>query len=323
MRSRPDRPARSEGAVRPAAAGTRGLATRFGAVVAVTLAAAATTWPAAAQSVRVIGAVPAAGAAVGGSAGRAPSASIKATWAVAPQLAAGPAGGGAAGAPREAEAAPAATRSTAMRGGSDGVMAAGADGGAVVGSTPTAAAGLLEGRLGRWPVVRRIVFVPVPVIDAALVPLADIPGAYAAGADPRECEEVRRTDPSRLPWGLGWLYRYGRDVDLERSASTPFSFYLRSPLLSGLQDARGCPRPGTPDGDEDCAIVTVRTGVDQEITLEVPLPQLEARNVRRLRTGLRDRLERGEPVRLLTTEGEDIEIQPGAAREIDARACRA
>jgi hypothetical protein len=144
--------------------------------------------------------------------------------------------------------------------------------------------------------------------------------------DDEECQEAARmrTDRRRFPWGwgFGWLYRYGVDKELERSAVNPFSHYLRSPLLSGLSDRRPCPRVLPVESDEDCALVTMRTGADKDITLEVPLPQLDARNTKQLRAALREKLGRTELVTLVTTDGEDYELQPGSVKEIEAKTCR-
>jgi hypothetical protein len=140
-------------------------------------------------------------------------------------------------------------------------------------------------------------------------------------AAPR-CEPLQRTrgERRRLPWGLGWLHRYGRDVEIERGAVAPPSLYLRSPLLSGLYEPRDCP-DGDADHEESCAIVSLVADDDAAIEIEVPLPQLEALHPRQLRDAIRERIAAGETVEVLSTDGEDFDLMPGTVREIDARSC--
>jgi hypothetical protein len=136
-----------------------------------------------------------------------------------------------------------------------------------------------------------------------------------------EWQQRQRADRRRLPWGLGWLHRYGRDVEVERGAVAPPSFYLRSPLLSGMYERRDCP-DAAEETDEACSIVSLVADDDAVIEFEVPLPQLESRNPRQLRDTIRQMIAAGETVELLSTDGEDFDLMPGAVREIDARSCR-
>ena len=141
-------------------------------------------------------------------------------------------------------------------------------------------------------------------------------------AVPPGCETQQRArgERRRLPWGLGWLHRYGRDVEIERGGVAPPSLYLRSPLLSGLYEPRDC--PGTEaDPEEECGTVSLVADDDAAIEIEVPLPQLGARNARQLRDVIRERIGTGQTVVLRSTDGEDFDLMPGAVREIDARAC--
>jgi hypothetical protein len=177
---------------------------------------------------------------------------------------------------------------------------------------------------------------PVPDPERPHLPIHDGPGihpfipgltpqvllfspAFITGPD-RECPgQKSRHEKRRAPWGLGWLYGYGRDMDIERTGVSPFSHYLRTPLLSGLYDRRSnaCPRP-EPD---TCAALTLRTA-DGPITREVALPQAEARTAKELRARMLETLADGESFTLLTMQGEEFEIQPGSVEEIEAKSCR-
>jgi hypothetical protein len=140
----------------------------------------------------------------------------------------------------------------------------------------------------------------------------------------RDCEETQiqqRPDPRRLPWGLGWLQRYGRDVEVERGGVAPPSLYLRSPLLSGLYRRPDCPRERT-EVEVTCAVVSLVADDDAAMSIEVPLPQLDAASPRQLRDAIRDALEDGETVVLMTTEDEEFDLMPGSVRQVDATACR-
>jgi len=137
------------------------------------------------------------------------------------------------------------------------------------------------------------------------------------------CEEIQvrqRPDRRRLPWGLGWLQRYGRDVEVERGGVAPPSLYLRSPLLSGLYSRPDCPREDTLV-EETCAAVALVSDDDAAMTIEVPLPQLDARSARHLRDIIRAALEEGETVVLATADDKEFELMPGSVRQVDASAC--
>lgn len=133
---------------------------------------------------------------------------------------------------------------------------------------------------------------------------------------PRQRHERTRT--SRL----AWLFGYDRGDQLERT-HRPFAFYLRSPLLSGLY---GCPPVNTgakpPEPVDECAELTLTTEALEERTIQVVLPQYEAKNARRLRATLEDRLANGQNVTLILTGGEPYTIVPQDTRDITAKVCR-
>jgi hypothetical protein len=138
-----------------------------------------------------------------------------------------------------------------------------------------------------------------------------------------DCEETQvrqRPDRRRLPWGLGWLQRYGRDVEVERGGVAPPSMYLRSPLLSGLYRRPDCPREQT-EIEETCAVVTLVADDDAAMTIEVPLPQLDATSARQLRNIIRASLADGETIVLTTTDHEKFDLMPGSVGQVDAVAC--
>lgn len=168
---------------------------------------------------------------------------------------------------------------------------------------------------------------------AALSPwLVPLPGSAARSLVPwwaaTECPTVQQQaqqrqqqDRRRFPWGLGWLARYGRDVEVERGAvAAPSFYYMRSPLLYGLYRRPDCP-PGE-ESEEICAEVTVVGDDDAAIAFDVPLPQLDARSPRALRDAIRSGLAGDEVVVLLTTDGEEFDLMPGSVREIGAATCR-
>jgi hypothetical protein len=161
--------------------------------------------------------------------------------------------------------------------------------------------------------------VPVPAPFALL-------GFDPTGEDP-ECPDQtspRQQRRERRPTGpLAWLLRLDRDHDIER-VSRPFAFYLRSPLLSGLY---GCPpqanagaRP--PEPVDECAELTITTAAEAEHTIQVLLPQYEAKNVKRLRSYVDERLRRGHVVTLIMTGGEPFSIRPDETNEITTKTCR-
>lgn len=120
----------------------------------------------------------------------------------------------------------------------------------------------------------------------------------------------------RLPWGLGWLYRYGRDVEVERGNLVAPSFYMRSPLLSGLYL-----RPDCDDQDTACAEVRLVGDERDVIAFEVALPQLGAETPGTLRDHIRSGLESTGTVVLRTTDGEEFELMQDAVHEVHAQAC--
>lgn len=160
----------------------------------------------------------------------------------------------------------------------------------------------------------RLVVSPIPLVER------DVPWWMTDGCPALSQVRQQRPPDRRAPWGLGWLYRYGRDVEVERGTIAPPSFYMRSPLLSGLYRRGDCPPA---DGAaESCAEVTLVGDDDAEIAFEVPLPQLEAATAPALRDRIRADLADGETVVLRTTDGEDFDLMAGSVREIGTGMCR-
>lgn len=161
----------------------------------------------------------------------------------------------------------------------------------------------------------RLVVPPIPLFER------DMPWWMTDGCPALwQLRQQRPADRRRAPWGLGWLYRYGRDVEIERGTVAPPSFYMRSPLLSGLYQRNDCPPTDGPA--ESCAEVTLVGDDDAEIAFEVPLPQLQAATAPALRDRIRAGLADGETVVLRTTDGEDFDLMAGSVREIGTGMCR-
>jgi hypothetical protein len=144
-------------------------------------------------------------------------------------------------------------------------------------------------------------------------------------ADP-DCQEHggrHRAERSRNGGPLSWLFRFDRATEVDRH-DRPFAFYLRSPLLTGLY---GCP-PGTtaggrpPEPVDECAELTITTDALDERTIQVLLPQYDAKNVKRLRVYVEDRLKKGHVVTLIMTGGEPFSILPADTRDVEAKTCR-
>ncbi len=173
---------------------------------------------------------------------------------------------------------------------------------------------------------------PVPGVFEALVPAGPVPGARLTDLTPvigwtevRCLESAQeKQGPRRVPRVLGWLYRWARGFDIEKSNTTPPLLYLRSPLLSGFREPAGC-------GHEDagaqerkantCFAVTASNGFDHVVTYLVALPQLGSDTARELTAALRQRLDEGEAVALKTIGGGVVELTPDRAVSLDVRAC--
>lgn len=123
---------------------------------------------------------------------------------------------------------------------------------------------------------------------------------------------------------LGWLYRYTRNIDIERSGGAPQPFILRSPLLTAAPDRSDCEDVFVaPPRAEACAVVAVNPGSEKNArTVTVPLPQYHAATARMLEAEIRDRLMNGETVVLRTLKGVELRLDGGVVRFVVARTCR-
>ena len=157
-----------------------------------------------------------------------------------------------------------------------------------------------------------------------MVSSADFDALDPPSGDP-ECEPGlrQRAVRSRNPGPLSWLFRFDRTNEVGRH-ERPFAFYLRSPLLSGLYSCppRASAGARPPEPMDECAELTITTDALEEHKIQVLLPQLEARNAKRLRSHIDEQLKRGEPVTVIMTGGEPFSIVPGGTRDVEARACR-
>jgi hypothetical protein len=73
---------------------------------------------------------------------------------------------------------------------------------------------------------------------------------------------------------------------------------------------------------DECAELTITTDALEERTIQVLLPQFEAKNVKRLRSYVEDRLNKGHVVTVIMTGGEPFSISPDGTRDIEAKTCR-
>jgi hypothetical protein len=119
---------------------------------------------------------------------------------------------------------------------------------------------------------------------------------------------------------LGWLYRYTRNIDVERG-STPLPLFLRSPLLTAVPAPVDCAGGTGETHAEECAAIVVTAEKDEAVTVAISLPQLGATTPARLADAVRNRLSDGETVELRTSGGGAIELLPAHVRRIDAKNC--
>lgn len=171
-----------------------------------------------------------------------------------------------------------------------------------------------------------------PGVFEALVPARPAPGARLTDVTPViGWTEVRCTEPAqevqeprRVPRVLGWLYRWARGFDIEKSNTTPPLLYLRSPLLSGFREPAGCGHQDAATQERNvsaCFAVTASNGFDHVMTFLVTLPQLGANTARELTAALRQRLDEGEAVPLKIIGGAVVKLTPDRAVSLDVRAC--
>lgn len=136
--------------------------------------------------------------------------------------------------------------------------------------------------------------------------------------------DQERQTGRRLPKVFGWLYRWARGFDIERSTTSVPLVYLRSPLLTGFQEPADCPPSDTlPEAPvaSICVAITAGAGTAHLSTWLLSLPQLGARTPSELESMLRDRLGSGEAVMLRGLGGAAVELGPALAGDLRARAC--
>lgn len=166
--------------------------------------------------------------------------------------------------------------------------------------------------------------------DAGQLPSTALtPAGWHSSAGAGLAEECAPLGPSRfrlLDWWRQWFMTHWqqRDEEEERPPATPF--YLRSPLLTGFLgrgDSTGCAGVVRPqDAAEPCAELNLAPGAEKPLRLVVPLPQLEARNARRLGAVINEKLGRGESVVVVLRGGQTVPVGPPLTHHVDARACR-
>lgn len=137
------------------------------------------------------------------------------------------------------------------------------------------------------------------------------------------CTEGTGQGPGERKWPrfLGWLYRWARGYDLERSRTPAPNLYLRSPLLSGFDEQSGC---AVPDPTPRVTCVELRTsdGHEHMATYLMSLPQMGARTPEELAGRLRKQLAKGKLVALRLLGGGQTDLDPKLALKIEVRACQ-
>jgi len=152
---------------------------------------------------------------------------------------------------------------------------------------------------------------PLPVFNMG----PDHPAGRCAVID-----QERQTKKKPRRGVLGWLYRYTRNIDVERG-STPLPLFLRSPLLTAVPMPMECDGEAGETHAQECAAIVVTSEKDDPITTAVTLPQLGASTPARLAEALRSRLAGGEAVELKTSGGGKIDFLPDHIRRIEAKNC--
>lgn len=176
------------------------------------------------------------------------------------------------------------------------------------------------------------VAVPATAAGTAAALPGTITGAPPAGpgTKPHDLRCTGAVDPApqqakgRVPRVFGWLYRWARGFDVERSTTPPPVLYLRSPLLAGFQDPVGCP-PAQPAAErtprQTCVAIVTGDGQDRPETWLALLPQLGARTPDELAAVLRERMDVGETVPVRLIGGAAMLLDPGTVGELAVRKC--
>jgi hypothetical protein len=173
------------------------------------------------------------------------------------------------------------------------------------------------------------------IAGAALLTLAfSAPVAASPGPEPvvklvavEKCAvqgPVRQEEKARVRGGvLGWLYRYTRNIDIERVGSSRLPGFLRSPLLGSLPGRdQDCDPVPSLDEATTCAVVSLDPGADHARTVVVPLPQMGVTTPSGLADRIHEQLAIGEWVSLRTTRDETIRFDREKIRYVEAEACR-
>lgn len=139
--------------------------------------------------------------------------------------------------------------------------------------------------------------------------------------------QVPARDQERKPRArrgvLGWLYKYTRNVDLERAGSSRLPGFLRSPLLGSLPGRpENCDPTPSLEEPTTCAVVALDPGSTDERTVTVPLPQMSVTTAAGLEERIHEQLALGEWVSLRTNRGETIRFDRRKVRFVETSVCR-
>ena len=169
-----------------------------------------------------------------------------------------------------------------------------------------------------------LVAIPVAAADAPIPAPAD----FSFTAMESECEKAQVPQGSdakeRTRRGvLGWLYKYTRNIDLERAGGSRLPGFLRSPLLGSLPvRSENCDALPSLDEPATCAVVALDPGSDGERMVTVPLPQLGVTTPASLADRIHERLAHGEWISLRTNRAETMRFDRHKVRYVEAEACR-
>jgi hypothetical protein len=152
---------------------------------------------------------------------------------------------------------------------------------------------------------------------------------YLSGPSDGTCvvAQVPVRDQKRKPQAhrgvLGWLYKYTRNVDLERAGVSRLPGFLRSPLLGSLRGrTENCDPAPSLEQPTTCAVVALDPGSSGERTVTVPLPQMSVTTTEGLEERIHEQLALGEWVSLRTNRGETIRFDRKKVRFVQTSVCR-
>lgn len=171
-----------------------------------------------------------------------------------------------------------------------------------------------------------VVIQPGPAAAAAgpgVEPAVRVSVATKCAVARRQQVQEREPEQSTRRGVLGWLYRYTRNIDIERVGVSRLPGFLRSPLLGSLPArTQDCDPVRELEEATTCAIVSLDPGADESRTVTVPLPQMGVTTPSALVDRIHEDLAIGEWVSLRTNRDETLRFDRHKVRYVEAEACR-